>query len=54
MSNGVGKNPTLSPCLAYRFFIKITHYRHFYIHFYTHFVKISPTLFYTDTPKNSK
>jgi len=25
MSNGVGKNPTLSPCLAYKDFVKITH-----------------------------
>ena len=50
MSNGVGKNPTLSPCLAYGYFVKITHYTHFY----THFVKTTPTLFYTDTPKKSK
>jgi len=50
MSNGVSKIYTVSPCLAYRFFIKITHYTHFY----THFVKTSHTLFYTDTPNKSK
>ena len=25
MSNGVGKNTTLNPCLAYRCLVKITH-----------------------------
>jgi len=29
MSNGVSKIYTQSPCLAYRFFTKITHYTHF-------------------------
>ena len=54
MSKGVGKNPTLHPCLAHRCLVKITHLDTLSDTLSDTLCKTSTTSFYTDTPKKSK